>query len=153
MTENETTERPQAGDIIAAENGVQRECWGTRGDFVWFSPIGEDRPATGRLEDWTVVVDPSRASRLAEIIEEHGGDAFEVTDETGEPERYALVEVNVGGSTPPYWITTHDTPSDAAAYSINQEHASDWGIVSLTDLQTGDHIQATTATVVEVTFP
>lgn len=94
------------------------------------------------------------ARRLARIIEEHDGDAFEVTASTEEaPKRYALVEMNVGGSTPPYWVTTHDTPSDAANYSINQEYASDWGIVSLTDLQTGDRVQTTTATVVEVTFP
>ena len=94
------------------------------------------------------------ARRLARIIEEHDGDTFEVANSTdGEPKRYALVEMNVAGSTPPYWVTTHDTPSDAAAYSINQEYASDWDIVSLTDLQTGERVQTTVATVVEVTFP
>lgn len=94
------------------------------------------------------------ARRLARIIEEHDGDAFEVSRSIEEaPKRYALIEVNVAGSTPPYWITTHDTPSDAAAYSIYQEYASDWGIVSLIDLQTGDRVQATAAIVVEVTFP
>lgn len=94
------------------------------------------------------------ARRLARIIEEHDGDAFEVSRSIEEaPKRYALVEANAGGSEPPYWITTHDTPSDAASYSIHQDYASDWDIVSLTDLQTGERVQTTAAIVVEVTFP
>lgn len=44
------------------------------------------------------------ARRLARIIEEHDGDAFEVSRSIEEaPKRYALVEANAGGSEPPYW--------------------------------------------------
>ena len=51
--------------------------------------------------------------------------------------RFLLVERNVGGSEPAFWVSDHRTPENAAAYWVTQDARRDWEIVALHDLDTG----------------
>lgn len=53
-------------------------------------------------------------------------------------ERFLLVEKNLRGCNPPHYLTTHATLAGAGQYTITQEYASDWGVVEIIDLDTGD---------------
>lgn len=52
--------------------------------------------------------------------------------------RLALIERNVGGSTPRYTLTTHHSPTDAAAYWESQDCREDWEVEALVNLHTGE---------------
>lgn len=48
--------------------------------------------------------------------------------------RYAMVEQNIHGSTPPYYVTLHDSEREAQRYHVTQEYADDWAILEVYDL-------------------
>jgi hypothetical protein len=56
-------------------------------------------------------------------------------------DRWLLIERNVGGSTPPHWVTSHESQNAAGHYHTHQEYARDWEIVELIDLDTGDRFE------------
>lgn len=60
-----------------------------------------------------------------------GEDCGSIFDGT---ERYMLVESNRRGSSPPNWVTYHDSPDAAADYNVNQEYAEDWEVDAIFDL-------------------
>ena len=77
-----------------------------------------------------------RAARLADYEAEYGEPAYprdwpaEVTDAG----RVLLVEEGPDG----YFLTTHETAVTAVRYNRQQEYASDWAIVALVDLDSGE---------------
>lgn len=77
----------------------------------------------------------TRQERLRDFIAR-----YPMHDPGSEPEadgRWLLIERNVSHGTPPYWLTTHDTPEAAADYHDGQEYVEDWTLVKLVDLDTG----------------
>lgn len=69
---------------------------------------------------------------------EPGGRGDGSASSEGWPQRYALIELNVGSQGDTHWITTHDTPEDAGDYHLSQEGAEGWWPVLLMDLDTGE---------------
>ncbi len=72
-------------------------------------------------------------------------DQYDLADHPEEREgqlrRFALVEEN-RRSTPAYWVTTWETVAAAVTYHQDQEHAADWMIDTIVDLDTGDEVPA-----------
>lgn len=95
-------------------------------------------------EVWPVEV---RQRALKELAYSYGIEESDI--ETDDPARYALVEQNVGGSSPPYFVTMHSSPAEAGKYHVEQEYASDWEVDALVDLDTG---QTFSAEVQPITF-
>lgn len=82
-------------------------------------------------------VHAARYYRLAREIEEYADAGHaEGHDEGCTPgERYLLLEENTHGG---WWLSTFDTPEDAADAHANQEYASEWTRTELlVDLDTG----------------
>lgn len=48
--------------------------------------------------------------------------------------RYMLIQRNIAGSTPPYWVTFHDSQAAARDYEASEEYAQDWAQEELYDL-------------------
>jgi hypothetical protein len=81
----------------------------------------------------------TRAERLAELVAKYPPqDPGALPDDVGEGEpehRFLLVErTHYDGL---HYLTTHETPEDAADYHDGQEYPDDWSIVELIDLDTG----------------
>jgi len=53
-------------------------------------------------------------------------------------DRYVMFENNIGGSTPPMWLSSWDTPEQAMVHNLTQEYAGDWELLGVVDLDTGD---------------
>ena len=83
---------------------------------------------------------PGREARIADVLVDYPG--AEVDDADDALRRFLLVERNLKDS-PPFWVTTHDTPEEASAYHHGQEYAHDWQVETLVDLDTGRHWVAT----------
>jgi hypothetical protein len=59
-------------------------------------------------------------------------------------QRYLLVEENVGSAKveQPCYLSTHDSPQEAATYAAGQEYPEDWAVRYLLDLDTGERFSA-----------
>jgi hypothetical protein len=62
-----------------------------------------------------------------------------------------LIERNVRGSNPPHYITLHADPESAGRYHFGQEYQSDWSIVDIVNVVTGDVYDIEVRPVVTVT--
>lgn len=107
-----------------------------------WSPDDDEGEDADYVEGWAVA--KWDGETLSQIWAEYGPD----DEDCPEPRRFVLVETNVRGSTPPYWVTTHDTTEKAARYSFEQEYASDWANLLLLDTTTGQRVTSD----IEVTF-
>lgn len=104
----------------------------------------------------TTPVSYSRLAHLEEAVDEYLAGVHEDIAWPPDPttaERWLLVEENVKGSTPPYWLTTHAGPAEAGQYHFTQEYASDWAIVEIIDLDTGESFDETRLGVTVVVEP
>lgn len=83
-----------------------------------------------------------RSAGLAALRDEF---PFDIAD-VGEPiDRFVLVEASISGN-PERYITTHESPEDAAAYHDGQDHPEEWAIEVLVDLDTGARLSPNTVT-------
>jgi hypothetical protein len=58
--------------------------------------------------------------------------------------RFVLVEASTYGNG--FWLSSHPTPEEAAAYHDDQESADDWSIRELVDRETGQRFTAVDGT-------
>lgn len=87
----------------------------------------------------------ARTERREHVMRDYGcepGDDADGTTGAGAPDRFLLIEKNVGGSTPPYYFTDHESPDHAGSYHVSQEYFGDWEVVTLVDLLSGQTYDA-----------
>lgn len=128
-------------------------------DVIARSVTSDLRGAGRRLSDLVVCAEPEpalaedpfaagflmpvgRAGRLAEVIDEYmsAEQGSTAEDLVG---RYCLVERNVGGSTPAFWVNVDDSVNVLAENHVSQEFARDWEIEWFFDLDTGEEVHTT----------
>lgn len=104
-------------------------------NLEWDGVVGENGFGTA-----TVAIMSPKEQRIREAEAEYlpDGDAYGDRIDIENAKRYLLVESNERGSSPPYHLTTHDSPQEAWDYRVTQEYPSDWGLEALIDLGTGD---------------
>lgn len=73
---------------------------------------------------------------LVEFVAAHCAHIYE--DETDPAKRYLLVEASRFDGA--LYLTSHDSPEDAATYHDTQEHPDDWPIHQFVDLETDEVI-------------
>lgn len=61
---------------------------------------------------------------------------------------FVLIERNVGGAAPAYWLSVHASPEAAAKAHYSQIAVVDWVIERLVDVLTGDEFEVTVNPVV-----
>jgi hypothetical protein len=79
----------------------------------------------------------SRAECLISVAREVGVAHCECFRPDLPVERFLLVQRNIGGHPPPFWLTTHASPSAAGSYIAGEEFPEYWETVVLVDLDTG----------------
>lgn len=88
----------------------------------------------------TTTTATARARRFSTLADQYPGDYDASDHDASNADRWALIERSqVNGS---YWLTTHESPADAADYNTTQDDADDWTPLLLVDLDTGDERQA-----------
>lgn len=72
-----------------------------------------------------------------------------IDDARLDPERYLLIEQNIGRAAhaQSHWFSTHESLDAAWAYHEGQEYAEDWSVVRAVDLDTGASYAPGTTTV------
>ena len=83
---------------------------------------------------------------LREILHKYSGNVVDAGSlpDPDDPHRYVLVERNA--QTRGYWITTHDTPAEAADYLDMQEFPDDYECCGLYDTLTDAVLEAVQVT-------
>jgi hypothetical protein len=79
----------------------------------------------------------SRAECLVAVAREFGANHDECLPVHVPLDRFLLVQRNLGGAGPSFWLTTHASPFLAGNYIAAQEFPEDWRTEVLLDLDTG----------------